>query len=116
MARDNPRAPNGEDNDPLAGLGGLLGPTLSEAVAVLTSQLVTAAGLAMQNIVSQQQTLYTINNAIATKALNLLAEQDPAKALDEMRRQPPTEVGDALQTLSKLIEALQHPPQGGGSK
>jgi len=118
MARDNPRATNGEDDDPLGGLASALAPTLSEAMAVLASQLVTAAGLAMQNIVSQQQTLYTINNAIATKALNILAEQDPAKALDETRKQPPTEVADALQTLSKLIETLKprDPPAAAAAK
>jgi hypothetical protein len=107
MARDNPPNPNGQDNDPFGGLtAAVLGPAVSEATAVLYSQLATAVGLAMQNIVSQQQTLNTINNAIATKALNLLAESCPIKALEEIHKQKPSDVADALQTLSKLIDTL----------
>jgi hypothetical protein len=120
MPKEPPQNPNGEDADPFGGLtGAVFGQALSEAAAVLTSQLVTAAGLAMQNIVAHQQTLYTINNAIATKALNLLVEKDPAAALAEIHNKTPTEVVDALQQLSKLINSLNPsapPPSAPGHK
>jgi hypothetical protein len=116
MSKDNPPTPNGEDNDPFSRLtAAVLGPAVSEATAVLYSQLATAVGLAMQNVVSQQQTLNTINNAIATKALNLLAETCPAKALEEIHKQKPSDVAEALQSLSQLIGALKPGAPGSGA-
>lgn len=91
----------------LSGLNAeVLGPAPSEAVAVIYSQMAHAVGLAMQNIVAQQQTLNTINNAIATKALNLLADTDPQVALAEIRKQFSATTSDTvggLSTLARLV-------------
>lgn len=107
---------NGHDFDDLGGLSRLvLGPAPSEAAAVLYTQLAHAVGLAMQNIVSQQQTMNTINNAIATKALNLLAEQQPEKALEETRKTPNADIAGALDRLYRILEpakAGNGPPAG----
>lgn len=88
---------------PLTGLTAeVLGPAPSEATAVIYTQMAHAVGLAMQNIVSQQQTLNTINNAIATKALNLLADKDPAAALAEIRRQFDSTTQNTVSALTQL--------------
>ena len=87
----------------------LLGPAPAEATAVIYTQIAHAVGLAMQNIISQQQTLNTINNAIATKALNLLAEQDPAKALDAARAFTDAAMKTTVDALTKLAAVLRPP-------
>lgn len=95
----------GQGLDDLGGLSRLvLGPAPSEAAAVLYTQLAHAVGLAMQNIVSQQQTMNTINNAIATKALNLLADQQPEKALEETRKSQSADIANALDRLYRILE------------
>jgi hypothetical protein len=81
----------------------LLGPAPSEAIAVIYTQMAHAVGLAMQNIVAQQQTLNTINNAIATKALNLLADKDPSAALAEVRKQFDSTTSNTVDALSRLV-------------
>jgi hypothetical protein len=94
----------------------VLGPAPSEAVAVIYSQMAHAVGLAMQNIVAQQQTLNTINNAIATKALNLLADTDPQAALAEIRKQFSATTSDTvggLSTLAGLMPGRAPPAQAG---
>lgn len=88
----------------------------AEAIAVIYAQLAHAVGLAMQNIVSQQQTLNTINNAIATKALNLLAEKDPAAALDQIRGQFALITHDTVTGLAALAGLLTPQPGGAGAE
>ncbi len=91
----------------------LLSPAPAEATAVIYTQMAHAVGLAMQNIVSQQQTLTTINNAIATKALNLLADTNPAVALEQIRKQQDattTTTVDALTRLADLARGTSPPP------
>jgi hypothetical protein len=93
----------------------LLSPAPAEAVAVIYTQMAHAVGLAMQNIVSQQQTLNTINNAIATKALNMLADKDPAAALAEIRKQFESATASTVSALGGLAGIPQgSPPAGGG--
>jgi hypothetical protein len=97
---------------PLSGLTAeLLGPAPSEATAVIYTQMAHAVGLAMQNIVSQQQTLNTINNAIATKALNLLADKDPASALEQIRKQFDSTTSNTVEALTRLAGLTR----GGGA-
>jgi hypothetical protein len=104
-----------------SGLSGLtaevLGPAPSQAIAVIYTQMAHAVGLAMQNIVAQQQTLNTINNAIATKALNLLAETNPQAALEEIRKQGSAAASDTvegLSTLARLVPGQPAAPAPGG--
>lgn len=114
MPADAPGRTNGAAGSasPLSGLTAeLLGPAPSEATAVIYTQLAHAVGLAMQNIVSQQQTLNTINNAIATKALNLLAEKDPANALDQIRKQFDSTTSNTVDALTKLAGLAHGTPQ-----
>ncbi|HUC19061.1 MAG TPA: RebB family R body protein [Acetobacteraceae bacterium] len=98
----------------------VLGPAPSQAVAVIYSQMAHAVGLAMQNIVAQQQTLNTINNAIATKALNLLADTNPQAALEEIRKQfsaTTNETVGGLSTLARLVPGQAPPaPTGQGGE
>jgi Killing trait len=104
---------NGVDHDLLGNLSSLvLGPAPTEAIAVVQTQLAQVVGLAMQNVVAQQQTHHTIYNAIATKALNALAEQNPAQALEEARKPAPNDIADTLTKLSKLIEGIKNPSSG----
>ncbi len=96
---------------PLTGLTAeLLGPAPSEATAVIYTQMAHAVGLAMQNIVSQQQTLNTINNAIATKALNLLADKDPATALEQIRKQFDSTTSNTVDALTRLAGLARGAP------
>jgi hypothetical protein len=116
MPADTPGRPNGATASgfPLSGLTAeLLGPAPSEAVAVIYTQLAHSVGLAMQNIVSQQQTLNTINNAIATKALNLLADKDPATALEQIRKQFDSTTNSTVDALTRLA-GLTRPVGAGG--
>ena len=117
MPADALGRPNGATNGfPQGGLTAeLLGSAPSEAVAVIYTQMAHAVGLAMQNIVSQQQTLNTINNAIATKALNLLADKDPATALEQIRKQFDSTTHNTVDALTKLAGLAQGaPPQSAG--
>lgn len=91
----------------------LLGPAPSEAMAVIYTQMAHAVGLAMQNIVSQQQTLNTINNAIATKALNLLADKDPATALEQIRKQFDSTTNNTVDALTRLAGLTRGPAPSG---
>ena len=116
MPSDTPGRPNGANGSgfPLTGLTAeLLGPAPSEAIAVIYTQMAHAVGLAMQNIVSQQQTLNTINNAIATKALNLLADKDPATALEQIRKQFDSTTSNTVDALTRLA-GLARPAAPGG--
>ncbi|MEC4591695.1 MULTISPECIES: RebB family R body protein [Nitrospirillum] len=76
----------------------------AEAIAVVTTLLAQAIGLAMQNVVSQQQALNTVNNAITAKALSLVlaaAGETPPKAwLDEVAALKP--VDTTVQQLAAL--------------
>lgn len=75
------------DGAPLSPLNAMvLGPAPAEATSALYTVLAQALGMAMQNIVAQQQTMLTINNAIATKAMNVLAETNPEKALQAVQQ------------------------------
>lgn len=94
----------------------LLGPAPSEATAVIYTQMAHAVGLAMQNIVSQQQTLNTINNAIATKALNLLADKDPATALEQIRKQLDSTTNNTVNALTRLVGLAQGAPPEPGTQ
>lgn len=77
------------------------------AGGVLATVLAQALGMAMQNVVAQQQTMQTINNAIATKALNLLAEKDPIQALEQVRLLSSNqELATTLQALGSLIQSV----------
>jgi hypothetical protein len=118
MPADSPARPNGNGSAgygfPLSGLTAeLLGPAPSEATAVIYTQMAHAVGLAMQNIVSQQQTLNTINNAIATKALNLLADKDPATALEQIRAQFDSTTNNTVSALTQLAALARGAPAGG---
>lgn len=115
MPSDTPGRPNGANGSgyPLTGLTAeVLGPAPSEAVAVIYTQMAHAVGLAMQNIVSQQQTLNTINNAIATKALNLLADKDPATALEQIRKQFDSTTSNTVDALTRLAGLTRPAPPG----
>ncbi len=117
MPADTPGRPNGAGGSgyPLTGLTAeLLGPAPSEAVAVIYTQMAHAVGLAMQNIVSQQQTLNTINNAIATKALNLLADKDPATALEQVRKQFDSTTSNTVDALTRLAGLATRSATTGG--
>jgi len=117
MPADTPNRPNGGASSayPLTGLTAeLLGPAPSEAIAVIYTQMAHAVGLAMQNIVSQQQTLNTINNAIATKALNLLADKDPATALEQIRKQFDSTTNNTVDALSRLAGLTTRPATTSG--
>lgn len=118
MPADTSGRPNGNgaagSGYPLTGLTAeLLGPAPSEATAVIYTQMAHAVGLAMQNIVSQQQTLNTINNAIATKALNLLADKDPATALEQIRKQFDSTTNNTVDALTRLAGLARGAPAGG---
>jgi hypothetical protein len=124
MPADAPVRSNGNGNGngsggygfPLSGLTAeLLGPAPSEATAVIYTQMAHAVGLAMQNIVSQQQTLNTINNAIATKALNLLADKDPATALEQIRAQFDSTTNNTVSALTQLATLARGAPTGGNT-
>lgn len=115
MPSDSTGKPNGSSHSgySLTGLTAeLLGPAPSEATAVIYTQMAHAVGLAMQNIVSQQQTLNTINNAIATKALNLLADKDPATALEQIRKQSDATTTNTVEALTKLATLARGAPAG----
>jgi hypothetical protein len=119
MPADTPGKPNGAAGSgyPLTGLTAeLLGPAPSEAVAVIYTQMAHAVGLAMQNIVAQQQTLNTINNAIATKALNLLADKDPATALEQVRKQFDATTSNTVDALTRLAGLTTRPAATGGER
>jgi Killing trait len=120
MPADSPVRSNGNGSAgygfPLSGLTAeLLGPAPSEATAVIYTQMAHAVGLAMQNIVSQQQTLNTINNAIATKALNLLADKDPATALEQIRAQFDSTTNNTVSALTQLATLARGAPAGGNT-
>lgn len=104
---------NGQSHSPYAAVDEqVIGQALREAEVVLCTQLAHAVGLAMQNVVAQQQTLQTINNAIATKALNLLAEQNPKEAIHVIKERETAEndeVAKMLRSLAEIFTAARSP-------
>lgn len=70
----------------------------SQANLLMCAQ-VSQLGVAMQNIVVQQQTLAAITNAIAAKALNLIPNPNSSAASELARKQ-------FEDTLSKLTDLL----------
>lgn len=82
----------------------LLGKVPDAPVAVVHSMLAQAVGMAMQNIVAQQQQMQALGNAIASRALKALAENEPKAALEEVSKllnaSNPT---PTLESLARLV-------------
>jgi len=58
----------------------VLGEAPAEAVGILYQQMAHSIGLALQNVIAQQQHSYTIHNAITLAASRQLIATDPAAA------------------------------------
>lgn len=58
----------------------VVGEAPAEAVGILYQQMAHSIGLAMQNVISQQQHSYSIHNAITLAASRQLITSDPAAA------------------------------------
>ncbi|MAZ02798.1 MAG: R body protein [Sneathiella sp.] len=58
----------------------VLGDAPSEAMAILYQQMAHSVGLALQNVIAQQQHSYSIHNAITIAASKQLLSSDPAAA------------------------------------
>ena len=58
----------------------VLGEAPAEAVGILYQQMAHSIGLALQNVVAQQQHSYSIHNAITLAASRQLIATDPAAA------------------------------------
>lgn len=82
----------------------LLGKVPDAPAAVVHSMLAQAVGMAMQNIVAQQQQMQALGNAIASRALKALAENEPQAALEEVSKlliaSNPT---PTLESLARLV-------------
>ncbi|HYI72151.1 MAG TPA: RebB family R body protein [Skermanella sp.] len=93
--------------------GMVLEPAPRQAASVVYTQLAQAIGIAMQNHVSQHQSLNTIITAVTTRAFNLLLEQGKAeeavKLLTEMAK---IEVAQPLGNLAKVLSTVQEAETG----
>ena len=58
----------------------VLGEAPAEAVGILYQQMAHSVGLALQNVIAQQQHSYSIHNAITLAASRQLITTDPAAA------------------------------------
>ncbi|TNE37273.1 MAG: R body protein [Alphaproteobacteria bacterium] len=58
----------------------VLGDAPAEAMAILYQQMAHTVGLALQNVIAQQQHSYSIHNAITIAASKQLLSTDPAAA------------------------------------
>ncbi|MZR31786.1 RebB family R body protein [Sneathiella litorea] len=58
----------------------VLGDAPAEAMGILYQQMAHTIGLALQNVISQQQHSYSIHNAITIAASKQLLNSDPAAA------------------------------------
>ena len=58
----------------------VLGDAPSEAMAILYQKMAHSVGLALQNVIAQQQHSYSIHNAITIAASKQLLSSDPAAA------------------------------------
>ena len=58
----------------------VVGEAPAEAVGILYQQMAHSIGLALQNVISQQQHSYSIHNAITLAASRQLITSDPAGA------------------------------------
>jgi hypothetical protein len=93
--------------------GMVLEPAPRQAASVVYTQLAQAIGIAMQNHVSQHQSLNTIITAVTTRAFNLLLEQGKAeeavKLLTEMAK---IEVAQPLGNLAKVLSSVNDSDAG----
>ncbi len=58
----------------------VIGEAPSEAMAMLYQQMAHSIGLALQNVIAQQQHSYSIHNAVTIAASKQLLTSDPAAA------------------------------------
>lgn len=58
----------------------VIGEAPSEAMAMLYQQMAHSIGLALQNVIAQQQHSYSIHNAVTIAASKQLLASDPAAA------------------------------------
>ncbi|OUR80223.1 hypothetical protein A9Q83_02000 [Alphaproteobacteria bacterium 46_93_T64] len=85
----------------------VLGEAPAEAVGILYQQMAHSIGLALQNVIAQQQHSYTIHNAITLAASRQLLTVDPAaaaKASQELMAD--SAVTDNLAALQSVVSKM----------
>ena len=83
--------------------------TLAAANANLAQMAANAAGLSIQNSVTQQQQMNQIGNALTTQAVNLLLHMDPAEAVAISKA---LTGNDVAQVLANVLAAINSGQQG----
>ncbi|MEH6474923.1 MAG: RebB family R body protein [Sneathiella sp.] len=85
----------------------VLGEAPAEAVGVLYQQMAHSIGLALQNVIAQQQHSYTIHNAITLAASRQLLTVDPiaaAKASQDLMED--SSITDNLIALQSIVSGM----------
>ena len=85
----------------------VLGEAPAEAVGVLYQQMAHSIGLALQNVIAQQQHSYTIHNAITLAASRQLLTVDPiaaAKASQDLMED--SSITDNLVALQSIVSGM----------
>ncbi|MEH6494321.1 MAG: RebB family R body protein [Pseudomonas marincola] len=85
----------------------VLGEAPAEAVGVLYQQMAHSIGLALQNVIAQQQHSYTIHNAITLAASRQLLTVDPiaaAKASQDLMED--SSITDNLIALQSIVSGI----------
>ena len=100
---------NSQVTDAVAQVGvKVLGDAPAEAVGILYQQMAHAVGLALQNVISQQQHMYTINNAVTIAASKQMLATDPAaaaKASQELLGN--SAVPESLAALQEIVSKMK---------
>jgi len=85
----------------------VLGDAPAEAVGILYQQMAHSIGLALQNVIAQQQHSYTIHNAITLAASRQLLTVDPlaaAKASQELMAD--SSITENLAALQSVVSEM----------
>jgi len=85
------------------------------ANANLAQMAASAAGLSIQNAVSQQQAMQQISNAIVTQAVNLLLNADPSEAISVSKEMSGNDLGQQLAQLLAVIASNQQSSKAAGN-
>ena len=85
----------------------VLGEAPAEAVGILYQQMAHSVGLALQNVIAQQQHSYSIHNAITLAASRQLITTDPAAAAKASQALiTDSAVADNLTAIQSVVDKM----------
>lgn len=99
---------NSQVTDSIKAINGLLKDNLDADLSLMAYQVMTqAAGMAMLNVVNQQQQLYTLQNTVTTVAAKAMLESNPEEAVKLMNDAVKnSNVTENIKELKSLMDEL----------